>query len=170
MFLYDSTANARRGLLATCDTCVVLEFTLPDSGIQGAFRLVLEDSSYQHHGIYTDTTASYFRLTPRIITAVDVHDYLRPDRFDIAQNYPNPFNPETRIAFNVPKQAEIRLNVYNVMGQLVRTLAAGSYSVGQHEVMWDGRNDNGAPVSGGVYLYRLEGPGINVTKKMLLMK
>ncbi len=174
LFLYDATADVRRDLLATCDTCLQLDYTLPDTlpggQIYNTFRLVLEDSSHLYHEFYTDTTESLFHLMPPDTSAVDSRDYLHPDRFGIAQNYPNPFNPDTRIVFNVPQQAEIRLSVYNVMGQLVRTLAAGAYSVGQHEVMWDGRNNGGASVSAGVYLYRLEAPGVNVTKKMLLMK
>lgn len=170
LYLFDVTHNVRYDTLGWCDTCLQIDFTLPDSGINADFRLLLEDSSmYFHDTYYTDTSASTFRLTP-VIDAVGERDYLRPDRFGIAQNYPNPFNPETRIVFNVPQQAEIKLHVYNVMGQLVRTLASGNFTPGQHEVMWDGRNDGGAPVSAGLYLYRLEAPGVNVTKKMLLMK
>jgi hypothetical protein len=168
LYLYDATHHSLRGLLATCDSCLQTEFTLPDSALDINCRLVLKDSSYYSHTTYSDTSASVFRLIPP--DAVDVRNALRPDRFDMTQNYPNPFNPDTRIMFNVPQQAEVRLNVYNVMGQLVRTLASGTFTMGQHEVTWDGRDQNGMSVSAGIYLYRLEGQGVNVTKKMLLMK
>ncbi len=76
-------------------------------------------------------------------------------RFSLAQNHPNPFNPTTTIRFSVPDAGRVRLAVYNVAGQLVRTLIDEWLSVGEHAAIWDGRDELGRSVASGVYLYRL---------------
>ncbi|MFZ5432567.1 MAG: FlgD immunoglobulin-like domain containing protein [Calditrichota bacterium] len=156
------------GLLASCSLCTQIQFTLPSNTTLNYCKLVLQDSSFLYSTIFTDTTDSIFHLG--IPDAADIRDLVLPDRFDLAQNFPNPFNPETQIVFNVPATADVRINVYNINGQLVRTLIDGRYSIGTHQVTWDGRNNAGQIVSAGLYLYRMEAPGYMQTKKMLLMK
>lgn len=73
----------------------------------------------------------------------------------LSQNYPNPFNPSTRITFALPEAGHVQLHIYNSFGQLVRTLANRELAQGWHELMWDGRNQNGQTVATGVYLYRI---------------
>ncbi|MCD4829420.1 MAG: T9SS type A sorting domain-containing protein [Candidatus Cloacimonetes bacterium] len=83
--------------------------------------------------------------------------------------YPNPFNPTTTIAFSLAEPAQITLCVYNLRGQLVRTLADGLFSAGGHSVVWDGLDTHGEAVSTGVYLFRLEtGSEVHVSKALLL--
>ncbi len=79
----------------------------------------------------------------------------KPERFRLEQNYPNPFNPETVIRYQLAVGSKVELSVYNVLGQKMRTLVKGHQSPGWHEVVWDGRDDSGKPVSSGVYIYRL---------------
>ena len=74
----------------------------------------------------------------------------------LEQSFPNPFNSSTVIPFALPADGDVRLEVYDVVGQRVRTLVAGSLAAGLHQVAWDGRDDLGQAVAGGVYLYRLE--------------
>jgi hypothetical protein len=88
----------------------------------------------------------------------------------LSQNYPNPFNPQTTIAFSVKERGLVNLKVYNVAGQLVRTLANESFAVGAHTKVWDGRNDAGQAVSSGVYFYKLVANNFSQTKKMVLLK
>ena len=85
---------------------------------------------------------------------------------------PNPFNPTTRIVYFVPDGAQetVSLVVYDVRGARVRTLVSGVKSAGRYEVEWDGRNQNGVPVSSGVYFYRLVQRGFSDTRKMVLVK
>jgi hypothetical protein len=90
--------------------------------------------------------------------------------YSLSQNYPNPFNPQTTIAFSVKDRANVSLKVYNVAGELVRTLADESMSAGPHTKVWDGRNDAGQPVSSGVYFYKLVSNNFQQTKKMVLLK
>jgi hypothetical protein len=93
-----------------------------------------------------------------------------PKEFTLAQNYPNPFNPTTSIIFGLPRASQVRVNVYNLQGALVRTLATGAFSAGYQTMTWDGRDDNGLFVSAGAYIYRLEAENLNITKKMIYLK
>jgi hypothetical protein len=89
---------------------------------------------------------------------------------NLSQNYPNPFNPQTTIAFSVKQRGLVTLRVYNVAGELVRTLASEEYTAGAHTKVWDGRNDAGSPVSSGVYFYKLVANDFTQTRKMVLLK
>ena len=81
--------------------------------------------------------------------------------FQLAPNYPNPFNPTTRIRYVLPASAEVAVQILNLRGQVVRTLAKGREVAGKHSVTWDGRDDFGRNLASGVYLYRLEAKGPN---------
>jgi len=93
-----------------------------------------------------------------------------PERFALGQNFPNPFNPVTVIRFNIPGTSPTRLEVYNVLGTLVRTLLSGTKEPGSYSVEWDGRDDAGNLVSSGLYLYRLSSGGVSRTGKAVLLK
>jgi len=88
----------------------------------------------------------------------------------LQQNYPNPFNPQTTIAFSIKDRGLVTLKVYNVAGELVRTIADEQFTAGSHTKVWDGRNDAGQPVSSGVYFYKLVSNNFTQTKKMVLLK
>lgn len=92
-------------------------------------------------------------------------------RNTLSQNHPNPFNPTTRIEFTVRESARVNIRIYNVAGQLVRTLVDEVKSPGiVHNVDWKGRNNAGQSVSSGVYFYRLTTKGFVQTKRMVLLK
>jgi len=94
-----------------------------------------------------------------------------PFRNSLAQNHPNPFNPTTTITFTVREQGPVSLEVYNVAGQLVRTLVNDARAPGLvHTIDWNGRNNAGQQVSSGVYFYKLVAKGFTKTKKMVLLK
>jgi hypothetical protein len=93
-----------------------------------------------------------------------------PATYQLANNYPNPFNPSTNIQYALPQSGQISLVLYNLLGQKVRTLVYGFMSAGYHEVIWDGRDDNGQSVQTGIYFYRLQTGTIALVKKMLLIK
>jgi DNA/RNA endonuclease YhcR with UshA esterase domain len=95
---------------------------------------------------------------------------VQPLAYELLQNYPNPFNPETRISFEIPQAHQVKLVIYNVLGQKVRTLTQEAYEAGRHIVNWDGRDDLGRVVPSGVYLYRLKAGDYLVTKRMLMLK
>lgn len=85
------------------------------------------------------------------------------------QNQPNPFSPETQIGFELPRAGKAALSIYAPDGRLVRTLAAGECAAGRHTVCWDGMNAAGRKVSGGVYFYSLRAPGIEESRRMILL-
>jgi hypothetical protein len=93
-----------------------------------------------------------------------------PADFALAQNYPNPFNPTTSIGFSLPIRANVALNVYNLLGQQVRTLLDKEMDAGTHSVEWDGTNDAGGKVASGVYFYKLTTGDFVETRKMMLLK
>jgi hypothetical protein len=92
-------------------------------------------------------------------------------RNQLDQNYPNPFNPVTTIRYQVKSTGPVTLRIYNVAGQLVRTLVDDVVEAGMiHEATWRGRNDAGSPVASGVYFYKLVAGDFVQTKKMVLLK
>jgi surface protein len=93
-----------------------------------------------------------------------VDSYL-PLEVELTQNYPNPFNPSTSIRFALPEAMSVRVEVYDVLGRLVTTLASGRFEAGTHTVSWDAGR-----LSSGVYLYRLVTPEKAIVKKMTLIK
>ena len=93
-----------------------------------------------------------------------------PDQFRLYANYPNPFNPSTTIRFDLPEAAQVRLSVYNLLGQEVAVLADEKRPSGQHDVRWDGLNARHVPVPSGIYLVRLEAGSFVGKGKLLLLK
>ncbi|MDD3535967.1 MAG: T9SS type A sorting domain-containing protein [Candidatus Cloacimonetes bacterium] len=85
-------------------------------------------------------------------------------------NYPNPFNPETNISFDMPKAGAAKLEIYNVKGQLVKSLFDGTAQYGRNSLVWNGMDNRGNKVPSGIYFYRLSTEGKSETRKMMLMK
>jgi hypothetical protein len=93
-----------------------------------------------------------------------------PSKFALYQNSPNPFNPTTRIAYDMPAAGDVRISVFNVLGQNVKDLVNGYNEAGSYEVIWDGKDNSGSSVASGVYFYRIDTEQYKETKKMLLLK
>ncbi len=117
--------------------------------------------------IFLAKTYEFFELGRAIgITDSDV-----PKAYGLKQNFPNPFNPSTRIQFTLPVKGHVSLKIYNVAGQLVRTLQDGVMDVGSHELTWDGSNNLGTSVASGVYFYKLNASDdYENMKKMVLLR
>ena len=90
-----------------------------------------------------------------------------PLKNTLHQNYPNPFNPSTSIPFDIIKNDNIRLSIYNVKGELIRTLINSNLNPGSYEVRWNGRSDSGVISSAGMYFVELKGTNFRQTSKML---
>ena len=139
--------------------------------------------SYLTYGGLMDATDYWWRVRsgndcgwgdwsdPRVFTTdqqTDVQEIASdelPDQFLLSQNYPNPFNPTTDIRFELPRGSLVKLEVLNMIGQLVATLNDKYLSAGPHTITWDARNN-----ASGVYLYRLTTDEFVETKKMILLK
>jgi hypothetical protein len=106
--------------------------------------------------------------TPELANQANAGIPLAPYQFALHQNYPNPFNPETRIEYELAERVEVQLEVYNILGQKVRTLVNAVQMAGQYVVEWDGHDQNEKPVASGVYLYRLKAGELVAVRKLVL--
>lgn len=93
-----------------------------------------------------------------------------PATFLLQQNYPNPFNPETTIRYRLTQAGPVELAIFNLQGQLIRTLFRGYQQAGEHRLSWNGRDNFDRLVSSGIYLYRFKGNGKEITKRMIFLK
>jgi formylglycine-generating enzyme required for sulfatase activity len=115
---------------------------------------------------FTAITDAAGRYLIDITTSVNEH---APQPFSLEQNYPNPFNPSTIIPFTLQDAGRVNMTVYSILGQNVRTLIDGYFSVGKHSVTWNGADDRGIPAGAGVYICCLRIGNRLETKKMLLL-
>jgi len=120
----------------------------------------------------TESLETYYILvnSPESITRVGLVETEVPNAFSLEQNYPNPFNPTTTISYRLANQAEVKLTIYNSLGQLVRTLVDGVKNAGNHSVEWDGSDVLYNRVASGFYYYKLEVNSQTLTKRMVLLK
>jgi len=95
---------------------------------------------------------------------------LLPDVFALHQNYPNPFNPVTTLRYDLPEDALVNINIYDMLGRQVKTLINHTQGAGYRSLIWDATNDYGKPVSAGIYLYQIHAGEYMQTKKMVLLK
>ncbi len=93
-----------------------------------------------------------------------------PIKYELSQNYPNPFNPTTRIVFTLPETQSVRLNIYNMLGQKVKTLVNTKLNAGAYSFDWDATNNSGEVLSSGIYFYRLQTPEFTKTHKMMFIR
>ncbi|MBD3287813.1 T9SS type A sorting domain-containing protein [candidate division KSB1 bacterium] len=108
-------------------------------------------------------------LTP-ISTDVASQPTETPKEYQLSQNYPNPFNPTTTIKYGIKNTDHVKLTVFNMLGQKIKTLVNENVKAGSHQVTWNGTNELGQKVSNGIYFYRLESGKFSQTMKMLLLK
>jgi hypothetical protein len=94
---------------------------------------------------------------------------LVPKAFVLSQNYPNPFNPTTSIDMTIPVACQWQMTIFNVNGRVVKQMS-GNATPGTTTITWDGRNDDGQPVTSGVYFYKIKAGDFCATKKMTLLK
>jgi len=88
----------------------------------------------------------------------------------LEQNYPNTFNPRTTIRFSIAARGPVRLVVYDLAGRRVQELVKGELPADNYSIVWDGTDDRGSSVASGTYLYRLQAPGFQATRKMVLVR
>lgn len=131
---------------------------------QASVTFIDEVDTTKKYNTVTDASGNYQIGLP---TAIAFDNNL-PKDFQLAQNYPNPFSSSTAIPYNVNKQSDIKVTIYDILGRIVRQFRIGSQTVGLHKIIWDGRNKLGYKVANGIYLYKLEAGGKSQIKKMIL--
>jgi len=105
-----------------------------------------------------------------VLNVKDVNTPTKPTFFSLSQNYPNPFNPKTMIRFALPKDSWVKLEVYNILGQKVKTLVDEKLTAGVKEVDWDGKDGKGLEVASGIYFYKIKADYFTDVKKMVMLK
>lgn len=151
---------AEDGASITIDT-----FTSDDSTQVVKYLATLKDANNNIiKTAYPDSNRVVFKDIP---TPVENDKSTIPKDFKLYQNYPNPFNPSTKIQFDVSKQENVRLDVYDILGKHVKTLVSGELNPGKYEATWATDNDNGETVAQGVYIYRLIAGDKSISKKMI---
>jgi len=123
--------------------------------------------------VTTEQSNAYTLMSGRTSTEEVTTDHTAesdPKSFALSQNFPNPFNPESEISYDLPNDSWVKLSIYNISGQKVKTLVDGFEAAGHKTVIWDGKNEKGEQVASGVYFYRLEAGDFTATKKMVLLR
>ncbi len=93
-----------------------------------------------------------------------------PATLELGNNYPNPFNPSTTIEYAVPQSENVTINIYNMVGQRIKTLVNGFHSPGRYKTVWRGDDNQGNRVGSGIYFYSLRKGNVSIVKKMVLLK
>jgi len=111
-----------------------------------------------------------------IVTDIKELNYDIPEVFALKQNYPNPFNPTTTIKYDLATASRVSIIIYDLLGREVIRLVDDKVHAGHYEIVWDGKNEHGYRIAGGLYFYRMDAEGLNgknkyiMTKKLLLLK
>jgi flagellar hook capping protein FlgD/ASPM-SPD-2-Hydin domain-containing protein len=153
-------------------------FTVPDTLVRFTFNRPTTPAAGRSSNFagsaWTSNTADDYHI--RAIVALDsaansvLGDDFLPVEFALNQNFPNPFNPSTTIKYALKQNVDVKLTIYNILGQEIRTLISGSMTAGYKEVVWNGLDNNNAQVSTGVYFYRIEAGDFVKSRKMIYMK
>ena len=130
------------------------------------------DRKDENHNSNQDINASYTLFSDSEMefnNPSDIKVHINPT-FQLAQNYPNPFNPSTNINYQLSELEQVTLSIFDINGQLVRTLVNAQQSPGNYTIIWDGLNEKGYQVSSGIYFYKLRTKKYALAKQMLLLR
>jgi hypothetical protein len=155
------------------DMSVAKEYGLNSfSKLYFAYQVATIESTYVGINVIANTSWGFYNDSKKIIvydSFGDITDVPRgnslPKEFILSQNYPNPFNPTTKIEFSVPTSSQVSLKVYDLLGREVSTLVNEYKIAGNYEVVFNASN-----LPSGMYIYRLQGEKITLSKKMILIK
>jgi len=152
----------------------VVDFQLTDL-LPGFFaELQLEDTGTTPNLLFSVVVLNGDEIpveyAPRWVPTAVAEEAALPDGYQLAQNYPNPFNTETTISFTLVESIYVKLALYNASGQKVHTLVEGERAAGEHRMILNGRDENGAPVASGRYVAKMAGVGFAREMGMTLLK
>jgi serine protease len=140
----------------------------PGDTVQIAFAFVGSEDGLARLVQHTQAARSRYAAIVAGVPATDRP--IEPRSFALYPNSPNPFNPETRISFSLDQPAQVRLRIFNLLGQEVTTLLEARLPAGRFETTWNARDRRGTEVASGVYFYRLEADHQIQTRRMLLLR
>ncbi len=185
---YDADGTIEPWRLEVRGCLTRLAMQLPPVGVDSvAWQLIAADSnnvtlrkayinylSIRDGGEYGMHNAKYvidaLVASRNALIGIQTISYEVPERFELTQNYPNPFNPTTRFKFSLPKETDVTIVVFDIMGKVIKVLAKDKYNAGKYEVDWNGTNSMNSQVASGVYFYKIVAGGYTDVKKMIMLK
>ncbi len=139
-----------------------------DGQIDTSFNITPYNSSNPDDVVYIKELILSFRGNDNSSLSTRVE--LIPESFTLYQNYPNPFNPSTTIKYALNNDGYVNVSIYNVKGELVKTLFNGPQNKGKNSLIWNATNNENAPMAGGLYIYSISTENSIYSKKMMLLK
>jgi|GEM_PF-3506272 len=115
-------------------------------------------------------SAAMVSIHPGMQAQVEADSDALPEEFELEQNFPNPFNPATTISYSCPKGAFVTLQIFDISGRHVKTLAQGWQVAGKHTIQWNGTDERNRRVAAGIYFYKLSSADFSKVKKMIFAK
>jgi hypothetical protein len=140
------------------------------SVVRLTFKVLREFEENARFEIGDGIVFDHKQLSNPVVTMGVLEVQSTPTEFALLQNFPNPFNPETTIKYNLAESADVHLQIYNVVGQVVRTLVAERQSAGRYQVRWNGTDDRGMAVASGIYFYHVSAGKFQDVRKLMLLK
>ena len=137
----------------------------PGSVVKNALITFIDDSDTSKS--YTSLTDSNGNYNIGLVTSIGEYETEIPEDFQLGQNYPNPFANETVINYNLNKQADVSVTIYDILGREVKKFSIGEQNAGIHGIIWDGKNNFGQMVTTGIYFYRLQSGEKSQVNKMI---
>jgi hypothetical protein len=174
--------DAPDGEVTYCDTMATGGFNI-DNGSAVIETIYAEDPEFADPANFDFTVSEFFaslaigadgkvvgdpRWDPNATSIEEKNN--NPRTFALMQNYPNPFNPTTKIAYQIANAVDVKLTIYNVLGQEIIRLVDQNQKAGRYELLWDGRDTNGKLISSGIYFFRLQAGEFVKTHKMTFIK
>ncbi len=177
LFAWDMSGDVNFQLASDIDfTNIIHESIVSTQHIKYTSELPTNDTTSYYWRVKQISNPNYdavyvFNLFDKVPTGLDDGDMNLPSQFALAQNYPNPFNPTTQLSFSLPEKSLVTMNIFNIAGQKIKTLANREFSAGIHTVEWDGTNASGSKAATGIYLMKLTtDKNFSKSIKMLMMK
>ena len=154
------------GLIMTTPIDLMIGQVLPGN-IQYNFKGVLDDIRIYNYALSYSSIKSLYDFVTDI---EDNQEVVLPKNFGLTQNFPNPFNNQTNIEFQISSQSSIKLEIFNILGQKVKTLIDEDKSPGYYAIQWNGKNDLSDSMNSGIYFIKFSTGKFTETKKMTLLK
>lgn len=173
MYIYGIRVDSNDDVYVSTWASGIYKFTSSPSANNPLTWYNIGLNGYEVSSLYVNEETQKIYATTRdgqvfigdLVTSVRSDEVTGDLSYEMQQNYPNPFNPTTKIKFSVQEAGTYVLRVYNVLGEMVQELHNGELAAGNYEL-----NFNAEKLTSGVYIYRLEGNNVNITRKMMLLK
>lgn len=136
--------------------------TFKDLNGDGLLECIVAKNEYPYQNKY------YYEIYNTGITGVQSME--QPAKFSLAQNFPNPFNPETKITFTISERQNVSIKIFNIQGELIKTLTTTEFQPGEYEIVWNGKNELGEQQPTGIYFYEMRSGSNSQAKKMILLR